>query len=159
MTEIIHHTCLLAICCGFITELCPKGNVKRLCSLLGTVIVLLYISRFAGAFDEEGLRTELSRLREEQESVLRQGTELRERLDRLVIQQELETYIWDKAAESGAELSEVRVHLIWSTEGFWIPDSVELTLKGKKETASDLVRILEAELGLGPERQIWHELD
>ena len=53
-----------------------------------------------------------------------------ERLQRTVIESEMRTYILDKAAQCGAALDDAQVTLQWSTDGYWVSQSVRLVTSG-----------------------------
>ena len=81
----------------------------------------------------------------------RQGAALGQELDRALIEQRMEAYILDKARTLGVPLAAARVHLRWSTQGVWLPESAELT-----GTYNEiLARTLEAELGIARSAQTW----
>ena len=79
------------------------------------------------------------------------------RIFRLVIEEEIRTYIRDKAEASGLEIVSAEPSLRWSTEGLWIPDSVSILFAGTDSAKTALAKRLEAELGIPLERQQWNE--
>ena len=80
-------------------------------------------------------------------------------MNRLVIEQELQTYIQNKAAAAGLSLSEIELGLRWETEGLWLPDSAVLTGRGDADEISHFLAELCAELGIDRGKLEWREDD
>ena len=69
-----------------------------------------------------------------------------------LIEAELESYIWDKAADMGLTL---RVQVTVEPDGSGVPVPVSVELTGPRSEV--LSRWLETELGVPAERQVWNE--
>jgi hypothetical protein len=80
-----------------------------------------------------------------------------ERLNRLVIEREYETYIMDKANELEIRLSEVEVEAQWNLEGLWMPYEVSITGKCSDKDKNQLSAVISANLGIPYERQRWND--
>ena len=155
MAETIRGMCVLAVFCGLALELAPKGGAKRVLSLLCTAVLMLALLSNLKQLDFSLYAREQTRLRERQ--ISQQADELHERLDRLVIQQELETYILDKAGQAGIGLTGAEFQLSWNREGFWVPAAVTLHGKAAEPEKESISRILSEELGIPEEAQTWSE--
>ena len=143
--------CASALICALAMTLTPKGPVKGVVkAVCGVVLASALLSPLL-RLDFGGYALQLARYREEAAAFTAGAEELRKRLDRTVIEQELEAYIWDKAAQYGVELSAVTVRARWSTEGVWLPETAELT--GPYDDG--LAGSIEAELGIPRGAQNW----
>ena len=153
--ETVRELCVIAVFCAVLPELIPEGGVRKIMSVLCSAVLILVSLGGVKQLDYDVYAREMSRLREEQAAIELDGEAMRERMNRLVIAQELETYILDKARELEVPVTHAQFSLRWSSEGFWVPESVELTVSGRTESEEDLRRILEAELGIPSGGQIW----
>ena len=142
-----------AVCCALCMELTAEGRVKSvqklLCSFLMTAALLGPLLKL----DLSAYALQLSKYREEARTIQETAGDVSDRLSRRFIAGECEAYIWDKAAEVDAALSNVKVELRWSMEGVWVPDTV--TLYGQRSAA--LAEMIEEGLGIGDAGQYWYE--
>ena len=155
MTGIIRQLCYFSIFAGAILTLTPEGQVKKILQLLCTASLLLTVAGQIRTLDLESFAMEKAKIREQEERFLESSSAVQERMNRLVIQNAYETYIWDKAEQLGMDVQSVRVKVKWSTEGYWYPYELHVTGQGKESvvlTLSDLVR---TELGIPEARQEW----
>ena len=155
MQEGLRQICALSVFCGVLMNLTPSGGVKRIMAVLCSAALLCAILSNVQALDLGTYRLELARLREREASLQESGAALEERLNRLVIEEQLEAYILDKAAKLGLELPEVKLALSWSMEGFWVPNAVTIRYRGSEAARLALERSLEAELGIPAAEQEW----
>ena len=153
--ESIRALCAMAVFSAVLLELMPEGGVRRIASVLASSALILLALGGLGQIDLDYYAREKSRLREEQAVIQAGGEAMNERLSRLVIAQELETYILDKAEELGVPVIGAELSLAWSPEGFWVPRSATIHVKGRSESEHELSRILEAELGIPLAEQEW----
>ena len=155
MGQLIREICLVSIICSVACNLAPAGAVKSIMRICCSVVLMLLIINPLSEFDFELYANSLARYRELEEQMNLDAENNKQRLNRLVIEDEYRTYIMDKAKENGLELIDVHIGLEWSSQGFWIP--CELTLMSH-ETAgkiTDFSRIMVRELGIGEEKIIW----
>ena len=140
-----------ALLCAAALRLTPEGRVKSVLRLLcGVCLTAALLSPLmTAALDSYPL--ELARYRAAADAAADAGTQARRDLDRAIIERETEAYILDKARAMGLPLRAAKVALRWSTEGFWLPERVELT--GPYSEA--LARAVEAELGVPRRAQHW----
>ena len=155
MSGCIREICMLSLLFGVLRHITPEGSIKKISgALCSAILVCAFLSDIRGT-DFTAFFRETARYRENTEVILQNAENSRERLSRLVIEDECEAYILDKAAELGIVLHGAEVSARWSTEGFWLPESVTLegVLSETQKTA--LTDIIETELGIKGERQLW----
>ena len=150
MYEGIRALCAVSLLCGSALSILPEGGVKRVAEILCTASLILAV---LSPIKEHAM--ENARLRELEASIAQNGQEAGERLERLVIEGEYETYIMDKAGELGIDGLKTDVEVQWSLEGFWIPYGVELSGECSDESREQLGRIMVSDLGIPYERQRW----
>ncbi len=134
--------------------LMPDGAVKKVGKLTGGLILMLGILQPLVTMDYEELYDTIN--------TLPAGALIQEKIETQVhdplkgiIEQELATYIVDKAEELGAECSAV---IVCQTGEVPTPERVTITglLTGEQKRA--LSQYVTEELGVGPENQIyWNE--
>ena len=159
MTASIRDFCILAIFCGAALRLAPEGSIKRIMSVLVTAALLLQLFASLGLRDLDALADDLGRMRESEQRFSQETDALRQRLDRLVIEDELRTYILNKATQQGIDISEIELELHWQTEGYWLPRAVTLHGPVSEREAAALTCMLCAELGIKAENVRWIEND
>ena len=155
MGESLRQVCALSVLCGVILNLTPKGGVKRVMTVLCAAALICAVLTGIRATDMEEYRLALSQVREQEAALEQNGADLEERLNRLVIEEQLRAYILDKAAQYDLVLRELQLTLDWSLEGMWVPGGVSGRYQGTEDAMTRLVRILEAELGIPAGEQNW----
>lgn len=155
MNQALRELCVLAVFCGAALRLAPEGTVRRVMNVLVTAVLLIALLGAVDGFDADTLRVETARVRENELRFAQNAEEARRRLDRLVIEEELNAYIQNKAGEKGLRINRSEITLRWETEGFWLPDEVTLFGVGDTDAAARLLGELRAELGLSEERLRW----
>lgn len=153
----IRQLCLMSVLCGAAMSLSPNGGVKKIMSVLCTAVLALSIINPIKGIDFSSLSLETAELHEREAELSLKGSEINDRLNRLVIQSEYEAYIMDKAAELGLRAESAKVEAQWSSDGLWVPYSAEIVFSGEEKESSKLCDIIEAELGIPAERQYWSE--
>ena len=151
----IRQICFLSVLCGVSMTVIPEGQVKRITSLACACVLILAALNMVRGMDYELYAHELSQQRENTEKFLNDTENLKDRLNRLVIEEECETYILDKAGQMGIRLASAAVRARWSMDGFWVP--WELTLEGtvQPNERNALAEVIQAELGIPEARQYW----
>ncbi len=156
MYEGIRELCAVSLLCGAALSILPEGGVKRVAEILCTASLILAVISPIKELDLDVLALENARLHELETSLAQQGQEAEERLNRLVIEQEYETYIMDKASELGIEGLAADVEVQWSLEGFWIPYGAEIRSACSQDSRERLSQLLVSDLGIPYERQRWN---
>ena len=148
MSAAIRELCLLAVLCAAVTSICPEGNVKKICSLTCSIVMITAALKPLAGFDFNEYAVQLAHYREMGAALTESSQELDNRLNRLVIEEECSAYIWDKAREYGVELTEVRVTAAWSTDGFWYPEGAVISCPDPAAASQALSGVIERELGI-----------
>ena len=78
-----------------------------------------------------------------------------DRLNRAVIEEQCEEYILDKAEELGANVFGVKVQAQWNLDGLWVPYSAEIDAPDIGSAKTALEGVIQNELGIPAERQMW----
>lgn len=147
-----------ALICSAAMALTPKTKVK---SALRLICGLLLICAMLSPLVRNGapeLSMNISQYRAQAAALSAGAQENSNELSRTIIEDELEAYILDKAREMGETPGEIKLELRWSSEGFWYPQSAEINGAGLSVTGRNrLENLIEAELGISPERQYWSE--
>ena len=157
MSAAIRELCLLAVLCAAVTSICPEGNVKKICSLTCSIVMITAALKPLAGFDFNEYAVQLAHYREMGAALTESSQELDNRLNRLVIEEECSAYIWDKAREYGVELTEVRVTAAWSTDGFWYPEGAVISCPDPAAASQALSGVIERELGILESAQEWRD--
>ena len=155
MSVYIKQICVLCIFFGTVVSLAPEGGAKKVMELTCTAAMALTLIVPLKGLDLETYALGLAKYREQEALLITNGGEASQRLNRLVIEGEYETYILDKAKELGMAVSSAEVATKWNTEGLWLPEST--TIEGDYTVAQKkrLTGIIRAELGIAEEKQYW----
>lgn len=143
-----------ALVCAVANALTPKNGKKALGVVCAFAMMAAMLS-LAGDVDELGIGMYVDRYRAEAQETVEQAQARAREETRFIIEERCEAYIWDKAAALGVTLTDVSVTAKWSDEGFWYPDGCEL----RGDESSELSTLIEAELGIGRNKQIWSTQD
>ena len=154
MNTCVRTLCILSIFCGAVLSLCPEGGPKQVLQILSSVVLLAVIVNGVKELDIQTYATELAKYREREQQLTTDGEELRDRLSRLVIEEEYRAYVESKAEALGVEAREIYIGTRWSTDGLWVPNMSRIQT-GTREDAERLSGILLGELGIPEERQEW----
>ena len=148
LTAVVSVTLLLSV----IQMLTPKGSLREITSFVGGLLLLAVLLRPLGSVDLSAGSLDLSACRQTVEQ--RQAELEQEGQKELIglIEAELGSYIWDKAADLGLTL---QVQVTVEPDGSGVPATVAVELTGPKSEA--LSQWLETELGVPAERQVWNE--
>ena len=140
---------------GAVLTLAPGGRLGKtlrlICALLLTAVLLSPLGRL----DYTAYAQELSRQRLQGADLSGRGESEALRLLGSIIQERTEAYILDKAAELKVPAVMARVTLVPGEEVPY-PWSAELWVEGSSQGDPALAEVLEGELGIPRERQVWH---
>lgn len=139
---------LLALAEGLVTQ----EGIRRVLRLTGGVLMILVLLRPVVRMDLENLHFSLDALRQEAETLEEEYT--RQQAEQLSagIEEELASYIWDKAQALGLNC-QVSVTVETGADGVPAPRSVDIT----GEYSEALSEIIEKDLGVPREQQNWQE--
>ena len=139
---------LLALAEGLVIQ----EGIRRVLRLTGGVLMILVLLRPVVRMDLENLHFSLDALRQEAETLEEEYT--RQQAEQLSagIEEELASYIWDKAQALGLNC-QVSVTVETGADGVPAPRSVDIT----GEYSEALSEIIEKDLGVPREQQNWQE--
>lgn len=132
--------------------LVPEGTIRKIASFTGGLILMVTLLRPLPGMNPERLELRLEHYRQEIESRQRELEDRGESELTELIKSRTAAYIMDKADALGLRI-QARVITDTGADGIPVPVSAELT-GGYSEALSVY---LERELGIPPERQVWHE--
>ena len=145
ISQSIRQLCALSLLCGAALSILPEGGVKRVAEVVCTASLIVALVNPLKALDMESYALESAK-RQERETALISGAEAtQQRLNRLVIEQEYEAYIMDKAMEMGFD----------SLVALWMPYAVSLSGDCSRSGKEQLAALITADLGIPYERQRW----
>ena len=127
----------------------------KLLKMIGGVAMAAALLAGFSAFDYQTYAASLQRERAEIRSQVESIQANADLLHRRYIESECAAYILESAEQMQIALSGVTVTLAWNSEGFWYPVHAELTLKDHDADVSPLQQLLETEMGIPIEEQIW----
>lgn len=143
-----------AMAAALAQSLAPEGGPKRICKLAGALVLLLATVNPLLRLDEGAL----SRLTQDYQSALGESAgALEEENDLLyetIIEERTAAYILDKAEELGISC-QAEVEYRYDQEGVPYPYRARVTGTWTQEQRQALGQVLEGELGIPPERQIF----
>ena len=153
--ESIRQLCAVSIFCGAAINITPEGGVRRIMQLLCTAALTIAILSPIKEIDFDIYALETARLREAEAAINESAERIDDRLNRAVIEEQCEEYILDKAEELGADVSVVKVQAQWNLDGLWVPYSAEINAPDTGGAKAALEGVIENELGIPAERQMW----
>lgn len=149
----VKQICVLSIFFGIIMLLVPEGRIKQITTMLCMVLLMTSCLEAVNGFDFESYVFSISQYRDNSAALSRDSQEMNLELNRLVIEDNCESYIKDKGRELGIEVQQVTVEVEWSMEGLWCPISADIRAESGRN--DELVSIVEAELGIPRESIRW----
>lgn len=155
MGGLIREICGLSILCGAVCSIIPEGSVKRVTGILCSCVLIITVLTPLRDLDFDYYAKLMTKYREREAAVYASGDELRDRLNRTVIEDEYAAYITDKAATLGIIVVEAEVEVKWSSDGVWVPYSAKIEgVAGEREKCNLEDKLL-SELGIPSERVEW----
>jgi len=143
-----------AVLAALAQSLMPQGPVKKAGGLVcGLVLLWAMLSPLTGGIPSAPVQLAQEYL----EQVEAQAQELQNQAQqqrKAVIEEEMEAYILDKAAQQGYSC-QARVECREGGEGVFVPESAWIC--AAQEAWPGLGRILEEDLGIPPERQTYEK--
>ncbi len=151
----LHAVIYTGIVCSIALLLTPEGRVKQALGVICALAMCAAVASPLGELDPEAYSKALARYKLDARQYTQQGEEYSRNLNRSVIEDECEAYILDKAEALGAEISEVCVTAMWSSEGYWYPYEAEIKADISDERKTELSDCIMSELGISPGHQDW----
>lgn len=139
---------LLALAESLVTQ----EGIRRVLRLAGGVLMILVLLQPVVRMDLGDLRFSPDALRQEAEALEEEYARQQEAALETGIEEELASYIWDKAQALGLSC-QVRVTVETGADGIPVPRSVTVT----GAYSEDLSEIIETDLGIPREQQNWQE--
>lgn len=96
MSEVLRQLCGLSLFCGIALGLMPEGGVKKAASIACTVVLLMTVLIPLSRLDLSVYSMELAKYREMGEDLSEKGSEVRDSMNRTVIQQSAKHILWTK---------------------------------------------------------------
>ena len=155
MTEALRQLCGLSLFCGIALGLMPEGGVKKAAAIACTVVLVMTVLLPLGSLNLSQYSLELAKYREMGEQLEEKGSEVRDSMNRTVIEQECEAYIMDKAEVLGIDVDQVNVRAFWNSEGVWVPESAEIRSGCGESEKKRLADVIFADLGIPAEKLKW----
>ncbi len=143
-----------ALLCALARALTPK-NGKKAVGVACAFAMMAAMLGICGDVDALGVGMYVEQYRAQADETVKNAQERARSETRFIIEARCEAYILDKAAALGVPLDGVSVTAKWSGEGFWYPDGCAL----RGDESRELSRVIEAELGISMEKQIWSTQD
>ena len=133
-------------------SLAPEGSVRKMMNIACTVVLMSNLLSAVKDFDYKNYSLEIAKYKDREKTFLANSEQVNERLNKSFIEQSYSAYILDKAKELNVDVGEIKVTAVWSTEGLWLPDTVQINC-GYSQCLSEYI---EVELGIGKQRQEWN---
>lgn len=140
-----------ALLCGILSSLTQKGIIKSILSLLCGCILTVSVIRQLGSIQWESIWETTFPYKDQAKEATAIGTEMAYDATAAIIKEKTEAYILEKADSLNAELT---VMVTVSTEN--IPESAFLEGEISPNVRKKLEAILETDLGITKENQIWN---
>lgn len=145
--------CVTSVLFALVLCLLPEGREKQIASLCATAALVLMLLGLVRQNDWGDYALSLSEARAAADAVSLDADAKSKALNRFVIEQKCEEYIWDKAADLSLPLKDVEIHVQWRDEGVWTPESVRITATEYSQKLERLSGLIEAQLGIPLSRQ------
>ncbi len=148
-----------AVVCGAALTLTPKGKVKNILKVLTGVVLIIALVGPILDRNSTWLSIDMAKYRAQADEIAGDAEKSRTNLSRSIIEEQLNSYILDKAQTLGISDLTVKVVLKWGDESFWYPYEVQLQAKTGIAERNKLSSYIEGELGVPQSRQYWSEAE
>lgn len=150
----------MSLITSVVMAIVPKGRVRKTVSLVcGMGMIVVLVSPVLN-FDYDTFAQYISGYAYETDLPGKNMDEENERLTRLIIQEEVNAYILDKAQSIGFVDAKVSTQTKMDGEGAWYP--WEVTIEGSftsEQQRLELQNTIEGDIGVPPDRQYWSTKD
>ena len=145
----------LAMFAGAVQYLCPAGGARNILKLLCTAILTAAVLSSMGTFDYDLLSLEEARFALAEAEISERSLQTSDSLKKLLLEENCEKYMKSSAQELGLHIQSAAIELIRNGDGQWLPYAVQIEASGSEAAAQQLCRLLDNELGIPTERQVW----
>ena len=121
MNEALRELIALSLILGLALHLCPEGGVRQVLTVLSASLLGLSVLTSYKGLDYDALALGNAKLHEQERSIIEDGEQASQKLNRLFIEDEYASYILNRAELLGVSGLNVQVQAQWSFEGLWIP--------------------------------------
>lgn len=135
--------------------LTPDGTVKKILRLLCGFVMLAALISVGTGFDYNSFSKNMARYKSQAEAQAAEAGEAAGNLQRLIIEEETEAYILDKAEKLGAGGLEIAASAEWNSAGYWYPAKVKITGDISSEQQEKLSFQIESDIGIAGENLVW----
>lgn len=157
MPELLKKMIALSVMTGALMHVCPEGGVKRVASVLCTAVLSLAVLSHLGGMDRELYTLENAKLGTSESRIEQNGAAAGQELNRRYLQEEYTDYIVQQAGILGISELSADVQMQRSLDGLWLPYAAELSGPLEPWQREALEKVLDENLGIPPERQVWNE--
>lgn len=136
-----------------------EESAGKALNLIGGIAMAAILLAGVSSFDYQAYSAALSREQTERfwnEETVREDVNA---LRRRYIEDQCAAYILERASRMHIELSNAVVTLAWNTDGYWYPIHAEMTVTDADESMSELMMLIESELGIPVSEQVWRSED
>ena len=134
----------------------PDGVAKRVVKLVCGLISVMVLLSIGTEIDHDAYLDSFEVYRNVADRVVSEAEEEAEAQRRKIIEEETAAYILDKAACLDMADITVTVSAERGDDGYWYPESAELTGTAGENDMRELGRYIETELGITEEKQRWN---
>lgn len=159
MGNFLHNYILTLICTAFLCSialiLTPDSRAKKAVAVVCGITMITAIILPLVKIDFSEYSKSLAGYRINAQKYADNGSENRENLNRLYIEEQCQAYILDKAEFYGIDVSSASVIAEWSNDGYWYPVSAKIQCNCSDTEKSKLEAMIEADLGIDRDNQEW----
>lgn len=155
MGEMLRRACILSVVFGAASTMVSDKGVERIMKILCACILVICVLEPFKKMDFESFSVNMAEYREKEKELLENGENMRERLNRMVIEDEYAAYIMEKAEETGIAITNAKVSTQWDSDGIWRPYEAYIEFESDDLKISAFKKLIKAELGIPEERQTW----
>lgn len=148
-----------AVICGAALAITPGSKTKNVLKVLTGVVLI--IALIEPIIDGDGvcLSMDMAQYRAQADIVSGDAEKSQTNLSRSIIEDQLNSYILDKAQTIGIVDLTAKVVMKWGDEGFWYPYEIQLQSNAGIGERNKLSAFIESELGIPISRQYWNGLE
>ena len=145
----------LSVFAGAVLYICPEGGARRILRLLSAAILTATVLSTMGTFDYDLLNLEEARFAAAAAELSNRSFETGDSLKKMLLQENLEDYIVSRGQELGLLVQSTVIEFSRNEEGQWLPYAAEIEAAGPAEAAEELADLLNREIGIPKDRQVW----